>query len=52
MRAHKKDEEYDLEGVDQLTARHSKKNLCGVSHIMDLRITELKLAEDVSGVGC
>lgn len=51
MAAHDKDQEQQLRGAKHLAPDGTEHDLTRVSHAVDMRITQLELADHVAGVG-
>lgn len=51
MAAHDKDQEQQLRGAKHLAPDGTEHDLASISHAVDMRITQLELADHVAGVG-
>lgn len=51
MAGHDEDEEYDLGKSQQLTAKAASKHLTRISHVANVRIPPLELADHIARVG-
>lgn len=52
MASHHEDQEEQLGVPDQLSAKATHQDVPCVTHVMDVRISELELAQHISGIRC